>query len=123
MPGKTPQRNGNEPVENGIRNNNNDVEMTDEKSSLKGKGKKGGKEGEDMTVVVPPSKNSKQTPADAEGDVAMDEDAEQELEVKVDPVTQAITGASPQIARRLLTHLSPRPPSGDADLPVCVCIH
>ncbi|KAI1847947.1 hypothetical protein JX266_006060 [Neoarthrinium moseri] len=102
MPGKTPQRNGKEPVENGIRKNKTkDVEMTDDKSSLKGKGKgqpkKGAKEGEDMTVVVPPSKNTKQSsappPADADGDVAMDEsDKPDDLEVKVDPVTQAITG-------------------------------
>ncbi|KAH8668780.1 putative proteasome regulatory particle subunit [Xylariales sp. PMI_506] len=93
MPGKTP--NGNEPVENGIRNNQ-DVEMTDEKSAMKGKGKKGVKEGEDMTVVVPPSKTTKQTsappPADAEGDVSMDDlDKADDLEVKIDPVTQAIT--------------------------------
>ncbi|KAI0475203.1 putative proteasome regulatory particle subunit [Xylariaceae sp. FL0804] len=95
MPGKTPHSNGNEPVENGIRNNQ-DVDMTDEKSSMKGKGKKGAKEGEDMTVVVPPSKNPKQSsqppPADAEGDVAMgDSDKVEDLEVKVDPVTQTIT--------------------------------
>ncbi|KAI0127680.1 26S proteasome non-ATPase regulatory subunit 3 [Xylariales sp. AK1849] len=95
MPGKTPQRNGNEPVENGIRNNQ-DVDMTDEKSSLKGKGKKGVKEGEDMTVVVPPSKTIKQSsappPADADGDVVMDDsDKAEDLEVKVDPVTQAVT--------------------------------
>lgn len=95
MPGKTPNRNGKQPVENGIRNNQ-DVEMTDEKSSLKGKGKKGAKEGEDMTVVVPPSKNNKQSttpPADADGDVNMDDSEKAEdLEVKVDPVTQAIAG-------------------------------
>ncbi|KAK9413309.1 putative PCI domain-containing protein [Seiridium unicorne] len=95
MPGKTPNRNSKEPVENGIRNNK-DVDMTDEKSSLKGKGKKGVKEGEDMTVVVPPSKSSKQStttpPADADGDVAMDDtEKAEDLEVKVDPVTQAIT--------------------------------
>ncbi|CAJ2508981.1 Uu.00g140070.m01.CDS01 [Anthostomella pinea] len=91
MPGKTP---GKEPVENGIRNNQ-DVDMTDEKSSMKGKGKKAGKEGEDMTVVVPPPKNTKQSsqppPADAEGDVAMDDsDKVEDFEVKVDPVTQTI---------------------------------
>ncbi|KAI1344423.1 proteasome regulatory subunit C-terminal-domain-containing protein [Xylariaceae sp. FL0016] len=95
MPGKTPHSNGNEPVENGIRNNQ-DVDMTDEKSSMKGKGKKGVKEGEDMTVVVPPSKNTKQSsqppPPDADGDVAMDDsDKAENLEVKVDPVTQTIT--------------------------------
>ncbi|KAH9904523.1 proteasome regulatory subunit C-terminal-domain-containing protein [Xylariomycetidae sp. FL2044] len=94
MPGKTPHSNGNEPVENRVRNNQ-DVDMTDEKSSMKGKGKKGAKEGEDMTVVVPPSKNTKQSsqpPPDAEGDVAMDDsDKPEDLEVKVDPVTQTIT--------------------------------
>lgn len=95
MPGKTPHSNGKEPVENGIRNNQ-DVDMTDEKSSLKGKGKKGVKEGEDMTVVVPPSKTTKQSsqppPPDADGDIEMDVDKPEDLEVKVDPVTQAITG-------------------------------
>ncbi|KAI0599722.1 proteasome regulatory subunit C-terminal-domain-containing protein [Biscogniauxia sp. FL1348] len=93
MPGKTPHSNSNEPVENGIRNNQ-DVDMTDEKSSLKGKGKKGAKEGEDMTVVVPPSKTAKQSsqppPADSDGDVAMDESDKAEDEVKVDPVAQTI---------------------------------
>ncbi|KAI0814032.1 putative proteasome regulatory particle subunit [Xylaria sp. FL0064] len=92
MPGKTP---GKEPVENGVRNNNNDVDMTDEKSSMKGKGKKNAKEGEDMTVVVPLSKATKQSsqppPADTEGDIAMDDpDKVQEHEAKVDPVTQTI---------------------------------
>ncbi|KAF3059982.1 putative 26S proteasome regulatory subunit rpn3 [Daldinia childiae] len=94
MPGKTPHSNGKEPVENGIRNNQ-DVDMTDEKSSLKGKGKKGVKEGEDMTVVVPPSKTTKQSsqppPPDADGDIEMDVDKPEDLEVKIDPVTQAIT--------------------------------
>ncbi|KAL7619882.1 26S proteasome non-ATPase regulatory subunit [Parahypoxylon ruwenzoriense] len=95
MPGKTPHSNGNEPVENGIRNNQ-DVDMTDEKSSLKGKGKKGVKEGEDMTVVVPPSKTTKQSsqppPPDADGDIAMESsDKAEDLEVKVDPITQTIT--------------------------------
>ncbi|KAI1441349.1 proteasome regulatory subunit C-terminal-domain-containing protein [Annulohypoxylon stygium] len=94
MPGKTPHSNGNEPVENGIRNNQ-DVDMTDEKSSLKGKGKKGVKEGEDMTVVVPPSKTTKQSsqppPPNADEDVEMDVDKPEDLEVKVDPITQAIT--------------------------------
>ncbi|KAI1822588.1 putative proteasome regulatory particle subunit [Xylaria intraflava] len=94
MPGKTPHSNGNEPIENGVRNNQ-DVDMTDEKSAMKGKGKKGAKEGEDMTVVVPPSKTSKQSsqppPTDAEGDINMDDpDKVQDLEVKVDPVTQTI---------------------------------
>ncbi|KAI0202097.1 putative proteasome regulatory particle subunit [Astrocystis sublimbata] len=88
MPGKTPHSNG-------IRNNK-DGDKTAEKSSMKGKGKKGAKEGEDMTVVVPPSKAAKQPSqppqADAEGDVDMDDlDKAQDSETEVDPVVQAIT--------------------------------
>ncbi len=99
MPGKTPDK---EPVENGGYRGGKDIEMTDK--DLKPKGKKASKkEGDDeMTVVVPPSKASKQSsvppPADAEGDVAM-EDAEKaaEGEVKVDPVVQTIGGMRPQL--------------------------
>lgn len=99
MPSKTPHSNGNEPVENGIRNNQ-DVEMKDDSSSLKGKGKKGAKDGDDeMTVVVPPSKASKQSSKppskDADADVAMeDSDELAEGEVKVDPVVQTVSGMS-----------------------------
>ncbi|KAJ6441042.1 26S proteasome non-ATPase regulatory subunit 3 [Purpureocillium lavendulum] len=90
MPGKTPQSNGNEPVENGVRNNT-DVDMKDAKN----KGKKGAKDGDDeMTVVVPPSKASKQPhkSQDGDGDVSMAEgDAADGGEVKVDPVVQTVT--------------------------------
>ncbi|KXJ90307.1 putative proteasome regulatory particle subunit [Microdochium bolleyi] len=93
MPGKTPARNGKAPTDR-VTRSSKDVEMTEDKSKLKGKGgKKGAKEGEDMTVVVPPPKNTRQSsqPAgDADGDVAMDVD-EEDLEVKVDPVVQAIS--------------------------------
>ncbi|RSL39138.1 hypothetical protein CEP53_014291 [Fusarium sp. AF-6] len=86
MPGKTPN-NGKKPLENGIQKKK-DVEMKD---SSKAKGKKAAKDGdEEMTVVVPPSKSSKksaQASADAEGDVAMDEEEE---ETKVDPVVQTV---------------------------------
>ncbi|RYP26293.1 hypothetical protein DL768_011763 [Monosporascus sp. mg162] len=92
MPGKTPNSNGKEPVEHAPRNNQ-DVDMTDEKSSMK---KKGGKEGEDVNVVVPLLKNTRQSsappPPDAEGDVTMgDSEKAEDMEVQVDPVTQAIT--------------------------------
>ena len=96
MPGKTPHSNGNEPVENGVRPNQ-DVDMKDD-APLKTKGKKTAKDGEDeMTVVVQPSKASKQSsapppPHDAEGDVAMDGDEAEDLEVKVDPVVQTVSG-------------------------------
>jgi hypothetical protein len=100
MPGKTPHSNGNEPVENGIRPNQ-DVDMKDDTtSSLKAKGKKAAKEGEDeMTVVVPPSKAQRQSsaapPPDVDGDVAMgDEEKADDGEVKVDPVVQTVSGAS-----------------------------
>ena len=98
MPSKTPHGNGNEPVENGIRGGSQDIDMKDEKSSLKGKGKNSLKDGDDeMTVVVPPSKASKQSsqppPNDADGDVVMDEsDKAADAEITVDPVVQTISG-------------------------------
>ncbi|KAK7422089.1 26S proteasome non-ATPase regulatory subunit [Neonectria punicea] len=88
MPGKTP--NGKKPVENGLRKTK-DVEMTDAS-----KAKKGAKDADDeMTVVVPPSKASKQSssskaPADTEGDVSMDDDEAEDSENKVDPVVQTV---------------------------------
>jgi 26S proteasome regulatory subunit N3 len=91
MPGKTPDK---EPVENGGYRGGKDIENKD----LKHKGKKSVKEGDDeMTVVVPPSKASKQSSAppvsDADGDVAMDDlDKADDGEVKVDPVLQTING-------------------------------
>lgn len=87
MPGKTPDK---EPVENGGYRGADKVKPKGKKATKK--------EGDDeMTVVVPPSKASKQPsgapPNDAEGDIAMD-DAEKadEGEVKVDPVVQTISG-------------------------------
>lgn len=93
MPGKTPKNSGDEPFENGVRSNG-DVEMKD---SGKTKGRNGAKDAEDeMTVVVPPSKSTKQSskqPHDADGDVAMgEEDKADDGEVKVDPVAQTVAG-------------------------------
>lgn len=104
MPSKTP--NGNEPVENGIRGNQ-DIEMKDDSSSLKGKAKKPTKDGdEEMTVVVPPSKTSKQSPTgpppgDVDMDVAMDDAADKtdDAEVKIDPVSQTVSGRYPGAGR------------------------
>ena len=102
MPSKS---NGKEPVENGGIRNSKDVDMKDDGSSLKGKGKgkkalnKDGAD-EEMTVVVPPPKSAKQNaagsapPNDAEGDVVMDDtDKAEDGEVKVDPVVQTVSGA------------------------------
>lgn len=94
MPGKTPNGNGKEPVENGGYPGSKDIEMKDDSSSLKGKGKKGLKDGdEEMTVVVPMSKKQSSQPPtnDADGDVDM-EGAEKEAEVKVDPAAQTVSG-------------------------------
>lgn len=100
MPSKS---NGKEPVENGGIRNTKDVDMKDDSSSLKGKGKgkkalnKDGAD-EEMTVVVPPPKSAKQNaagsapPNDAEGDVVMDDtDKAEDGEVKVDPVVQTVS--------------------------------
>lgn len=96
MPGKTPYKNGADPVENGI----NGTQKDDAKSSLKGgKGKKTNQGNEEeMTVVVPPSKGSKLSappPKDGDGDVDMDgsaETGEDAVAVKVDPVAKAVAG-------------------------------
>lgn len=96
MPSKTPNGNGKEPVENGGYPGSKDIEMKDDASSLKGKGKKGAKDGdEEMTVVVPMSKkqSSAPPPNDADGDVSM-EDAEKDGEAKVDPIAQTVSGMS-----------------------------
>lgn len=98
MPGKTPDK---EPVENGGYRGGKDMEMKEkdeqeQAASLKHKGKKGAKDGEEeMTVVVPPSKKQSSVPPpnDADGDVAMDDLVKaDDGEVKVDPVVQAING-------------------------------
>lgn len=94
MPSKTPNGNGKEPVENGGYPGSNDVEMKDDSSSLKGKGKKGSKEGdEEMTVVLPMSKKQSSQPPqnDSDGDVNMG-DADKDGEPKVDPAAQAVSG-------------------------------
>lgn len=80
MPGKTPNKSGDKPVANGTRS----------KAAADKKAAKDKDGDEEMTVVVPPSKGTKQakTPAaGAEGD-AMDVDDEKEEEV--DPTAQAI---------------------------------
>ncbi|CAH0037792.1 unnamed protein product [Clonostachys solani] len=82
MPGKTPHNSGRKPAENGVRNN---------KDADKAKGKKPtAKDGdEEMTVVVPPSKSTKQQQSgDADGDVDMAGD--DKAEDKVDPAVQAV---------------------------------
>lgn len=100
MPGKTPHRNGNDPVENGI-NGAEDIEMKDDAPNpLKaGKGKKAKEGDEEMTVVVPPSKGSKLAAPpskDNEGDVAMDgfvdEEGANSTALKVDPIAQTVSG-------------------------------
>lgn len=90
MPGKTP--NGKQPVENGIRKTQ-DVDMKDE-TSRKTKGKKLKEGDEEMTVVVPPSKSSKQSPPTrSDEDIDMDESGKvDDAEVKVDPAVQAVAG-------------------------------
>lgn len=104
MPSKTPNGNGKEPVENGGYPGSKDIEMKDDASSLKGKGKKGAKDGdEEMTVVVPMSKKQSSQPPtnDADGDVNMDGDAEQDGESKVDPAAQIVPGMRALMLRAL----------------------
>jgi 26S proteasome regulatory subunit N3 len=89
MPGKTPRSNGQKPVENSVK-------KSKDAESGKSKSKKAAKDGdEEMTVVVPPSKATKQSsappPADADGDVSMSgEDKAGDEAEKVDPAVQAV---------------------------------
>ncbi|KAG5927169.1 hypothetical protein E4U42_002517 [Claviceps africana] len=82
MPGKTPKNDGNQPIENSIRST--------------AKGKKGTKEAgadEEMTVVVPITKTSKQSskkPQDDDGDVSMGGDDIGDDGEKVDPAAQTV---------------------------------
>ncbi|OLN81176.1 putative 26S proteasome regulatory subunit rpn3 [Colletotrichum chlorophyti] len=83
MPGKTPTRDGKDPLENGVRDNKD--------AEAKNKGKKAGKDGdEEMTVVVPPSKKAAAKAADGDGDVAMGGEGNDDAEVEVDPVVQTV---------------------------------
>ena len=85
MPSQTPNQNGNDPV-----NNTRDVEMNDDSLSAKKGGKgKNISQGENMTVVVPPSNGGKPSVLTADGDIEMDEAAAKIKEV-VDPVAQTI---------------------------------
>lgn len=90
MPGKTPNSNGNEPLGDSARGDSSDVK------DAKAKGKKASKDGDDeMTVVLPPSKSSKQSshPHDADGDVSMGgDDKPDDGQAKVDPAVQAVAG-------------------------------
>ena len=96
-----PHINGTDPVENGVSTNGtSDVEMKDDSSEPPSKAKQGkDKDGDEMTVVVPPSKGPKlsgETAKDREGDVTMEgaDEAKDETpaEVKEDPVARAVSG-------------------------------
>lgn len=99
MPGKTPKSNGSGAKGNGF-NGTKDVEMKDDAPApvKGGKGKKTKEGEEEMTVVVPPAKNSKSSAKltkDKDGDIAMGEtekveDAETEEE-KIDPVAKTVS--------------------------------
>ncbi|KAL9004578.1 MAG: hypothetical protein Q9188_002623 [Gyalolechia gomerana] len=92
--GSKQQTNGTDPVENGV-NGTEDVDMVDEGHEQE---KANGEADEEMTVVVPPSKNPKLSSGhgkDPEGDNMMD-DSEQpepgpEEAEKIDPMAKAVS--------------------------------
>ena len=93
--GGRPQPNGTEPVENGV-NGTNDVDMVDEGLETL---KANGEADDEMTVVVPPPRNSKaisEQDKDTNGDIAMDnttqEESGEEDVQKVDPKIKAVSG-------------------------------
>src|ERR1700712_1912237 len=99
MSGDKQHLNGSGPTQNGV-NGSDDVEMKEGSQSAK-KGTKGSKDKDgdsDMTVIVPPSKdsNTPSAPSKAtEADVtngAVNGDEEKEAEEEVDPQEKAIEG-------------------------------
>ena len=117
MSGDPPETNGTDPLENGV-NGTEDAEMEDKHMNEANPSKSGKDQDgdEEMTVVVPPSKNSKATnkpQRDGDGDVAMDVDdktsAEESSVDVVDPRTKTIAGtpifiSSPNDARKLIVN-------------------
>jgi 26S proteasome regulatory subunit N3 len=98
MSGDQPQRNGTDPAENGVE----DVEMEEDTTTAGGPTSSiqtsWEHDGDEMTVVVPPSKGSRLSAADSkknyEDDVAMEgaDDEEAAKEPEVDPREKAIQG-------------------------------
>ena len=89
-----PHTNGTEPIENGI-NGNGDIDMVDDGPEKVKLGTN--KEGEDeMTVVVPPPKNSKlagEPNKDEEGDISMENTNESDsVSPELDPKAKAVAG-------------------------------
>ncbi|PHH70312.1 hypothetical protein CDD82_7213 [Ophiocordyceps australis] len=97
MPGKTPKgnSNGKEPLENGTRSTRDVDKDKDKESKSKGSKTTAAMDiDEEMTVVVPPSKASKQPKQsrDADGDVSMnDGDEANDGQAGIDPTTQTVT--------------------------------
>lgn len=99
-----PHTNGTDPVENGV-NGTEDVEMKeDSPANGTSKQEKDNDGDEEMTVVVPATKDSKGSGSgrDKEGDVAMDEagnEAGEKPVEEVDPKTKAVTGMTFPLSR------------------------
>ncbi|KAL8854031.1 MAG: hypothetical protein Q9221_001154 [Calogaya cf. arnoldii] len=111
--GGRPQPNGTEPVENGV-NGTNDVDMVDEGLETL---KANGEADDEMTVVVPPPRNSKaisEQDKDTNGDIAMDnttqEESGEEDVQKVDPKIKAVSDikANYALLERAVTHFDAR---------------
>lgn len=106
--GEQRQTNGSDQTENGV-NGSGDVEMGEDTagaptSSINTRKER---EGDEMTVVVPPSKGSRlpgDKGQDKEGDVAMEGD-ESQTEPQVDPKAKAIQGKSCALQLSLIHRL------------------
>ncbi|KAL8882827.1 MAG: hypothetical protein Q9198_000241 [Flavoplaca austrocitrina] len=111
--GSKPQSNGTEPVENGM-NGADDVDMVDEGPETV---KANGETDEEITVVVPPLRNSKpsgEQDKDTNGDMTMDnadkvENGKEEAQ-QVDPKIKAVSDikANYSLLERAVTHFDAR---------------
>ncbi|PHH60762.1 hypothetical protein CDD81_1300 [Ophiocordyceps australis] len=96
MPGKTPKgnSNGKEPLENGLKSTRDVDKDKDKEAKSKGSKTTAAMDvDEEMTVVVPPSKASKQPKQsrDADGDISMnDGDEANDGQAGIDPTTQTV---------------------------------
>lgn len=94
--GEQRQTNGSDPTGNGV-NGSEDVDMGEDMAGgpTSSFNTRKDREGDEMTVVVPPTKGSRLSGQDKEGDVSMEgAEGEEKSEPQIDPKVKAIQGWS-----------------------------
>lgn len=91
--GEQRQSNGSDPTGNGV-NGSEDVDMGEDTAGgpTSSFNTRKDREGDEMTVVVPPTKGSRLSGQDKEGDVSMEGAEGEKSELQIDPKVKAIQG-------------------------------